>query len=335
MRHLLFRSVIVLTAAAGTTFAGMPGFAQNAENTVASPAPLVVQLGFPADARVLIINGDDFGMNHATNEGTIKALKSGGITSSTVMVPCPWFLEAAEFARKNPKANIGVHTTLTSEWGKYKWGPVVGWKSAPSLCDPMGYFWEDVPLVYLSANLEDVEKEVRAQIDKALQAGIDVTHIDSHMGTMQYMPAYHELYIRIAKDYNLPCRMAGRDLMDRFGGGYLIDMADKMGVLHPDILYMDDPPSIEATETFWKERISQLQPGKVSEIYIHCAVESPEIRATTGSAGRRIADTDFFSKPETRKWILEQGVELISYRELRYLQREGKPMPRTPIEPWE
>ena len=334
MRRYWFR-ILVIQAVLGLFVSWLPVFAEDANEATPPKESLVTRLGFTPDARVLIINGDDFGMNHATNEGTIKALKSGGITSTTVMVPCPWFLEAAEFARKNSRANVGVHTTLTSEWGKYKWGPVLGWKAVPGLCDPQGYFWDDVPLVYLSANLEEVEKEVRAQVDKALQAGIDVTHIDSHMGTMQYMPAYHELYIRVAKDYNLPCRMAGHDLMDRFGGGYLIEMADRMGVLHPDVLYMDDPPSIEATESFWKERISQLQPGKVSEIYIHCAVESPEIRATTGSAARRIADTDFFSNPETRKWILGQGVELISYRELRYLQREGKPMPRTPIEPWD
>ncbi|MGC8846717.1 MAG: ChbG/HpnK family deacetylase, partial [Candidatus Hydrogenedens sp.] len=142
--------------------------------------PLVERLGFPPDTKVLIINADDFGMNHATNMATIRALRVGGVTSSTVMVPCPWFPEAVSIIKENPKVSIGVHTTLTSEWGKYKWGPVLGRTAVPSLCDEMGYFYADVPFVYLNAKPEEVEKEVRAQIDKALSAGIDVTHIDSH-----------------------------------------------------------------------------------------------------------------------------------------------------------
>ena len=303
-------------------------YAQDVQQT---PKPsLVERLGFPPDTKVLIINADDFGMNHSTNVATMRALRVGGVTSATVMVPCPWFLEAVDFAKKNPKASIGVHTTLTSEWKYYKWGPVLGRTAVPSLCDDMGYFYPDVPFVYLNAKLDEVEKEVRAQIDKALAAGIDVTHIDSHMGTLQYAPGYHELYLKIAKDYNLPCRMAGRELMKKYGGEYLIDMADEMGILHPDELFMGDPPSIEETEKWWKERLASVEPGKVTEIYIHCGELTPEMKATTGSAGRRTADTEFFCKKETREYIKSLGIKLISYRELRYLQREGKPMP--PVE---
>lgn len=304
--------------------------------TALSEGPsLVERLGFAPDAKVLIINADDFGMNHATNEGTVKALKSGGITSATIMTPCSWFPEAADFARKNPRASIGVHTTLTSEWGRYKWGPVVGWEAAPSLCDDFGYFFTSVQFVYLSAKIEEVEKEVRAQIDRALKAGIDVTHIDSHMGTLQYAPGYHELYIKIAKDYDLPCRIAGHDIMDQFGGAYLIEMAKELNVLTPEVLYMGDPPSLDATESFWKKRLAEIPAGKVSEIYIHCGQLTPEMKATTGSAARRTADTDFFSDPKTLEYMQSLGIELISYRELRHLQRNGTPMPRVTYGPWE
>lgn len=298
-------------------------------------ATLVERLGFPPNTKVLIINGDDFGMNHATNESTEAALKCGGLTSTTVMTPCPWFMEAVDIAKKHPQANIGVHTTLTSEWGRYKWGPVLGQVGAPSLCDKMGYLFGDIQEVYLAATPEDVEKEVRAQIDRALAAGIDITHIDSHMGTMQYAPGYHKLYIKIAKAYNLPCRIAGHDIMDQFGGGYLIEEADKLGVLHPEVLYMDGPPSIEATESWWKNRLSEVQPGKVSEIYIHTGQLTPEMTATTGSAGRRTADTAFFSDPKTHEYIRSLGIELLSYRELRQLQREGKPLPRVAKYGWD
>ena len=290
---------------------------------------LVERLGFAKDAQVLIINGDDFGMNHATNVGTERALKAGALTSSTIMVPCPWFLEAADFARKNPQANLGVHTTLTSEWSKYKWGPVLGRTAVPGLCDEMGYFFEDVFAIYGIGEIDQAEQEVRAQVKQALDAGIDVTHIDSHMGAMQYSPDYFERFIRIAADLNLPCRLAGRDLLEPLGVVHLLDLAAELNVLGPEVLYMGDPSSLEETEAWFKNQIKNIPKGKVSEMYIHCAADEPEIFATTGSARRRIADTDFFSDPETLKWIQEQGIELISYRELKHLQQTGKPMPRT------
>jgi len=296
---------------------------------------LVERLGFAPDARVVILNADDFGMNHATNVGTKKTLRAGGMTSATVMVPCPWFPEVAEWAREHPQANIGLHLTLTSEWRRYKWGPVIGRTAVPGLVDSQGYFHPNVPSVYLLATIEEAEKEIRAQIDKALDAGIDVTHIDSHMGTLQYAPAYHEMYIKVAKDYDLPLRIAGPELMARFGGLYLIDMAKDLGLIFPEFLHMGEPDSVEDTERYWKEDcLLKLPKGKVSEVYIHCGMETPEMQATTNSWRRRSADTEFFSLPETVEWLKEEGFELISYRELRELQRTGKPLPRVEHYGW-
>ncbi len=295
---------------------------------------LVERLGFAPDAKVLIINADDFGMNQAGTEATIDAMRSGGVTSATIMVPCPWFPKVVEFARENPQANLGIHTTLTSEWKKYKWGPVLGPSAAPSLVDEMGYFYPDVREVYAHAKLEEVEAEVRAQIDKALKAGIDVTHIDSHMGTLQYDPKYHEVYLKIARDYNLPCRLAGRDLMRQFKAEHILDMAKEMGVLGPEHLFMGDPDSVEETEAFWLARLKEVKPGIVSEIYIHPAYITPEMQDTTASHRQRTADSDFFKKPSTLEAIRAEGIELISYRELRELQRTGKPLPRVESYAW-
>ncbi len=296
---------------------------------------LVERLGFPKDAQVLIINADDYGMNHSTNVGTERVLKAGAVTSATVMVPCGWFPAAANFARNNPQANIGVHTTLTSEWGRYKWGPLLGCSEVPGLCDDLGYFFPDVFSIYAIGDIDQAEREVRAQIDRALAAGIDITHIDSHMGAMQYSPEYFERYIRIAADYNLPCRLASREMLEPVGAEGLLDLAAELNVLGPEVLYMGDPPTLEITEEWFKERMSNIPRGKVSEMYIHCAVDAPEIFATTGSARRRIADTDFFSDPATLEWIQEQGIELISYRELRHLQQTGEPMPRVDGYSWD
>jgi chitin disaccharide deacetylase len=290
--------------------------------------PLVERLGFAPETKVLILNADDFGMNHATNQGTIRAFEKGGITSATIMVPCPWFPEAAAFARKNPETGLGVHLTHTSEWSHYRWGPVLGPAEVPGLCDELGFFHHGVQGVYLKATGEEAEREARAQIDRALKAGVDVSHIDSHMGTMQYAPGYHKIYINIAKDYNLPCRIAGRKMMEKFGAGYLIAYADERGVLHPDELITDGPDRIEETAAYWKEQLAGLEAGKVTEILIHCGELHPEMEATTGTWRKRAADTDFFASREAREFIRDQGIERISYRELRHLQRHGKPMPR-------
>ncbi|HNZ49365.1 MAG TPA: ChbG/HpnK family deacetylase, partial [Candidatus Hydrogenedentes bacterium] len=154
-------------------------------------------------------------------------------------------------------------------------------------------------------------------------------------GAVQYEPRYHERYIRIAADYKLPCRLPGKEMLAPFGAEWLLDLAAELNVLGPENLYLDEPPSLEATESYYKERLTNLPQGKVSEMYIHCAVDEPEIHATTGSARRRVADTDFFSDPGTLQWIREQGIELISYRELRHLQREGKAMPRVERYGWD
>lgn len=326
---MTYKSTLFVLALAIAVSIAAPLFA---EETL---PPLVERLGFPPDTVVLILNGDDCGMNHATNVGTFAAMKAGGLSSATVMVPCPWFPEVVQWSKENPKANLGLHLTLTSEWKRYKWGPVLGREGVPSLCDDQGYFYSDVPMVYINAKPEEVEKEIRAQIDKALAAGLDVTHVDSHMGTLQYAPGYHELYLKIAKSYDLPCRVAGRQTMAQFGGLYLVDMADDMGVLHPDFLFRGGPEKVEDTERYWKEEcLLKLKKGQVSEVFIHAGQETAEMKNTTGTWRQRTADSDFFSKPETVQWIKDQGIELISYRELRELQRTGKAMERVTDYSW-
>ena len=288
---------------------------------------LVERLGFPADARVLIVNGDDFGMNHSTNVGTEMALECGGLTSSTIMTPCPWANEALDFGKTHPQACLGVHLTQTSEWKHYKWGPVMGWKAVPTLCDSRGYFYEGPEMLYFHGDPRELEKEIRAQIDRALAAGVDVTHVDSHMGTLNYSPGYHAIYARVAKDYGLPARIAASKMRE-LGFGYVVDKADALGVLHPDIVELDSWGKKEDIDAWYKNWFDNIEPGKVTELYIHCGRMTPEMEATTGSAQHRAMDTDYFCKPETHAYIQEKGIELISYRELRELQRTGKPMPR-------
>ena len=190
------------------------------------------RLGYKADARVLILNADDFGMCHDQNEGVMTGLKDGVFTSSTILVTCPWFEEAADFARKNPAADLGVHLTLTAEWDTYKWGPVLGARAVPSLVDERGYLWQTVAQVYEHARLDEAEAELRAQIEKAVAAGIDVTHLDSHMGTLQLRLDYHEIYARLANECRVPIRLASRRRMGTDGMGAILDQLERIRRRH-------------------------------------------------------------------------------------------------------
>jgi predicted glycoside hydrolase/deacetylase ChbG (UPF0249 family) len=167
------------------------------------PRTLAERLGFAATDRIAIVHCDDIGMCHAANAGAFAALESGPATCGSIMVPCPWFREAAQRARENPGLDLGVHLTLNAEYPHYRWGPVAGAPAVPSLVDGDGC----LPLTALEtakqADPAEVEIELRAQVDRALDAGIDVTHLDAHMGTC-FLPPFAGIYAALARDYRLP-----------------------------------------------------------------------------------------------------------------------------------
>ena len=282
------------------------------------------RLGYAADARVLILNADDFGMCHDQNEGVIRGLKEGLFTSSTILVTCPWFEEAADFARKNPAADLDVHLTLTAEWDTYKWGPVLGARAVPSLVDERGYLWQTVAQVYEHERLDEAEAELRAQIEKAVATGIDVSHLDSHMGTLQLRQEYHEIYARLANEYRLPIRLASRRRLGREGMGAILDQLDAAGVVTPDHLVFYGPPSVAETETYWTNLLRTLKPG-VTEILCHPAIARDELRTCARDAMQREADFRYFTSDQTRQLIKDEGVEMTGFRELRDLMRGASP----------
>ena len=284
------------------------------------------RLGYAADARVLILNADDFGMCHDQNEGVIRGLEEGVFTSSTILVTCPWFEEAAAFARSNPTADLGVHLTLTAEWDSYKWGPVSARHTVPTLVDERGYLWQTVAQVYEHARLDEAERELRAQIEKALAAGIDVTHLDSHMGTLQLRADYHEIYARLAGEYRVPIRLASRRRMGTEGMAAILDQLDASGVVTPDHLVFHGPSSVAETESYWTNLIRTLKPG-VTEILCHPAIARDELKSCARDAFQREADFRYFTSDQTRQLIKDEGVEMIGFRKLRDLMREDSPTP--------
>lgn len=278
-------------------------------------------LGYSDDARLLIINADDFAMCHAENAATITGLEQGAFCSATIMVPCPWFEEVVAFARRRPAADLGVHITHTSEWQSYRWGPVCGPGEVPSLVDTTGHFYRDVESVYAHARLDEVERETRAQIERALAAGIDVTHLDSHMGTVQLDVNYHDLYVRLAAEYRLPIRMAQRSWMQHMGMGQIVALADQLGVLAPDHFWYGGPRTPEDTASYWTDLLRTLPPG-VNELYVHAGLDDPEMRAIGDMWMQRAADFHFFTAPATRTLLRDLGITLMGYRALRELQRQ-------------
>jgi predicted glycoside hydrolase/deacetylase ChbG (UPF0249 family) len=278
------------------------------------------RLGYPSDARLLIINADDFGMCHDQNEATIEGLTSGLFTSSTILVTCPWFEEAAEFGRNHPGADLGVHLTLTSEWERYKWGPVLGRRAVPSLVDARGYLWSDVPEVFANDRLDEAEEELRAQIEKALAAGIDVTHLDSHMGPLHLRADYHEIYVRLARDYRLPIRRASRRVMHQLGMDSIVEEMERDDILCPDNFVFEGPPSPADTVGYWTNLIRNLKSG-VTEILCHPALARSELRGCARDAEQREADFRFFTSDRARRLLADEGIERIGFRGLRDAMR--------------
>ncbi len=274
------------------------------------------KMGYPAEARLLIINADDFGMCHDENEATIIGLTEGLLTSSTIMTPCPWFEEAAEFARNTPKADLGVHLTLNSEWERYKWGPVLGSMEVPSLTDERGYLWADVPSVFAHDRLGEVEIELEAQIEKAIAAGIDVTHLDCHMYPLHVRADYHHVYMKLALDLRLPIRLNPRTMMRELGMGDILNALDVNGIFYPDTFVHHGARKLDETEAYWTEVIRNLKPG-ISEIYCHPALAREELKACARDWRQRQRDFDYFTSERTRQLIKDEGIEVIGYRKLR------------------
>jgi chitin disaccharide deacetylase len=316
--------IIVLFAAgcAAAAIVGLPARAFERQAASASTTrSLAERLGHAATDRLLIVNADDVAMSHAANAATIHGMRDGLISSGSIMVPCPWFEEIAAWARATPTADLGLHLTHTSEWKVYKWGPVAGRAAVPGLVTPHGYLWPDVEGVYAHATPQEAEAEARAQIRKALDAGIDVTHLDSHMGALQYDMRFHQVYRRLAAEFDLPIRMGNQDLLAQMGVGHLRAELDADGTIYPDYLVHQQRQPGEAVDVYWRRVLSSLKPG-VTELYIHPALAGDEMRHITNSWQERDTEYHLFTDdPGIRALVQQQGITVIGWRPLRDLQR--------------
>lgn len=291
-------------------------------DTSAQPT-LAERLGHPRDAKLLIVHADDLGMSHSVNAATIRAFESGLVNSGSIMVPCPWFSEIATYARANPQADLGLHLTLTSEWTSFRWGPVTSKDRVSSLLDKNGYFHINESEAASKADPKEVEMEIRAQIERAKAFGIQPTHLDSHMGTLYQNKALFETFLRVARDYKLPVRVAKT----------WFSRADFLpSTLSPNDVFIDRVLDINTTVApgdwakFYSDAIKKLEPG-VTEIVIHLAYDDAEMRGAThdhpdwGAAWRQ-RDLDYFTSEAFRQLLKDQQIKLITWRDLAKLMQK-------------
>ncbi len=284
------------------------------------------KLGYDAGAKLLITHADDVGMCHGVNEASLEALEKGVVTSGSIMVPCAWFLEVADYMKKNPGTDLGLHLTLTAEWKHYRWRPLTPYEQAKSLFDPQRYMFHSVRGVYGSAKLDEVEAELRAQIEHALENGVEPTHMDSHMGTLYYNPDYLKIALKLSEEYDIPFMMfKPTDEMKARAGSNIdwspVENMQKRGVPLLDALYQISGKQPEEYADYYKDVIANLQPG-VSIIILHLADDSDEVKAITSSWERRVQDYEIFTSDWMRDYIKEQNVHLIGWSELLPLWKQ-------------
>jgi chitin disaccharide deacetylase len=284
---------------------------------------LADRLGYPAGTRLIIVHADDLGETHAVNAASIKALEDGTVNSASLMVPCPWFPEIADYAKTHPQVDFGLHLTLTSERVFYRWGSVASRDKVPSLLDENGYFHHDWDRSE-HVDPKEAELELRAQIDRALAMGVRPTHLDSHQYRLiQTNKDLFDVVLRVAHEYKLPVFVT----KDWFADHPYLEAslgADDIVIDHTVTIGPEIKPKHWAE--FYVTALKNLQPG-VTEFVIHPGFDDEELRAATreraswGAAWRQ-RDFDFFSSAQFRQILVQQNIKMITWRELSRAARK-------------
>ncbi len=277
------------------------------------------RLGYPREAKLLIIHADDLGVSNSENTASIYALENTAVNSASIMVPCPWFPQIASYAREHKKMDFGVHLTLNSEWKHYKWGPVSSTEQVKSLVNQKGYFFSSVDSLVSSADPKEVEVELRNQVKMALDTGIDVTHLDTHMGSAASTPEIGLVYIRLGNEFKVPVLLDRRIMETPFPG---LDTLITKNTVIVDKIHMAYPNNWEeGLDIYYKRLFKNLSSG-LNCLLIHPAFNNAEMKAITidhpeyGSAWRQ-EDFDFFTTPEYTQILQDEGVILVTWKELR------------------
>jgi hypothetical protein len=309
-------------------------YAQSIDSTYA------VKLGYPRDAKVLILHVDDAGMSFDSNEGTIKAMTKGVATSCSVMMPCPWVSGFVHYLQEHKDVDAGLHLTLTSEWKDYRWVPLAGKAAVPGLTDLEGNLWGSVADVVKNGSADEVEKEIRAQIDRAVTIGFHPTHLDSHMGTLFATPAFLERYVKVGIEKNIPVMLPGghntlirRELKAPDAQVQQLQQIGKLlwssGLPVLDDLHNEsydwkisdnisnDDKKIQAFSTQkYIAAIKSLKPG-VTMMIMHCTAPTVVFPYISNSGSVRKGDLLAMTDPLFKAALKKEGIILTTWRELK------------------
>ncbi|MCB8981487.1 MAG: polysaccharide deacetylase family protein [Ardenticatenaceae bacterium] len=273
-------------------------------------------LGYPADARLLIINADDFGMCHAVNTAVIGTLQAGVVGSTTLMVPCPWAWHAMRFLAKHPEIPFGVHLTALADWADYRWGPVTSRDKVPSLVNKEGHFYnfEQMPGFLAQVSLAELELEFRAQIETVLAIGLTPSHLDWHALRLNSHEAIWALMFKLAREYGLALRVRGQAW---------IDSVQSHDLPTVDYDFLDSYLLEPATKAVRYVELLRELPTGLSEWAVHPGLSNAELSAIDPDGhSYRQADFDFFTSPQAKAVIEEEGIILINYRALQKVWQE-------------
>jgi predicted glycoside hydrolase/deacetylase ChbG (UPF0249 family) len=283
---------------------------------------LAEKLGYAADAKLLIVHADDIGLAQSVNEATNAAFASGGISSGSIMVPCPWFPDFAEYYKTHSDLDVGIHITLTSEWDHYKFGGILPSNEIPSLLDENGYFYPTTEEVAQYADPVEAEKEIRAQIDRALSYGINPTHLDTHMGSVLAKPELIQIYFKLGMEYKLPVFVPRMLLMSI--PEEQREMIKKEFVLADRYFMLD----LEGPDASWEEEygkiIEKIGPG-LNVMIVHLANDNAEMQAVAVNhpafgATWREKDLNYVQSQAYKDLLKEKQIQLVTWKEIGALK---------------
>jgi len=287
---------------------------------------LAEMLGYPGDSKLLIIHADDMGLAHSVNMACIRAFENKAITSGSIMVPCPWASEIIAYSKDHPGMDVGIHLTLTAEWDLYKWDGITASDQIPSLLDKNNYFYPSVEELGKAAKGTEVEKELRAQIDKAIASGVQPTHIDTHMGSVLANPELVKIYLKLSDIYHLPV-LFPRSYLSWFPPDVAKSMESKIFLI--DNLFMLEPKMITGKWIdAYKKGVETMKPG-LNEMIVHLAIDNDEMQAISkghddyGSAWRQ-HDLDLISGTEFKDLLKSNHIILIGWKQIRDLMNSLK-----------
>ena len=277
------------------------------------------RLGYPTDSKLLIIHADDLAIAHSEDTASFDALEKNAVTSASIIVPGPWLTEVAAYAKAHPDADLGLHLALTSEWKTYRWGSVESKDKVPSLFDPSGYLWPETLPALHNIKPEEAEREIRAQVERAMSLGIHPTHLDSHMGVLFSSPELFAVYVKVAHEYKLPF-LAVR--IPNAPAPFFSALSGKDVIVDAVVIAN---PTVHANEwrDFYVNAVKNLKPG-LSEMIVHLGHDDAELQAVTldhpdyGSAWRQ-RDFDIMTSPELKKVLEDNHIILVRWKDLKKL----------------